>query len=51
MKLVAIIFDGETKIQQGSSWGGGGNSAYYVMGTCHFARKIGTRNFVNSGGF
>ena len=31
--------------------GGGGNSTYYVMGTCHFARKIGTHNSVNSGGF
>ena len=35
MKLVAIIFDGETEIQQGSSREGG-NSAYYVTGTCHF---------------
>ena len=33
------------------SRGGGGNSTYYVMGTCHFARKIGTHNSVNSGGF
>ena len=31
--------------------GGGGNSTYYVMGTWHFARKIGTHNSVNSGGF
>ena len=32
--------------------GGGGNSTYYVMmGTCHFARKIGIHNSVNSGGF
>ena len=31
--------------------GGGGNSNYYVTGTCHFARKIGTHNSVNSGGF
>ena len=28
-----------------------GNSTYYVIGTCHFARKIGTHNSVNSGGF
>ena len=31
--------------------GAGGNSTYYVTGTCHFARKIGTHNSVNSGGF
>ena len=31
--------------------GGGGNSTYYVTGTCHFAQKIGTHNSVNSGGF
>ena len=31
--------------------GGGGNSTFYVTGTCHFARKIGTHNSVNSGGF
>ena len=35
----------------GSLWGGGGNSTYYVKRTCHFARKIGTHNSVNSGGF
>ena len=33
------------------SSGGGGNSAYYVTGTCHFSRKIGTHNSVNYGGF
>ena len=29
----------------------GGNSTYYVTGTCHFAWKIGIHNSVNSGGF
>ena len=37
------------KISRGG--GGGDNSTYYVMGTCHFARKIGTHYSVNSGGF
>ena len=31
--------------------GGGGNSTYYVTGTCHFARRIGTHSSVTSGGF
>ena len=29
----------------------GGNSTYHLMGTCRFARKIGTHNSVNPGGF
>ena len=31
--------------------GGGSNSTYYMTDTCHFARKIGTHNSGNSGGF
>ena len=38
-------------LHRGKLGGGGGNSTYYVTGTCHFARKIGTHNSVNSGGF
>ena len=30
---------------------GGDISTYFLTGTCHFARKIGTHNSVNSGGF
>ena len=30
--------------------GGGGISTYFQTRTCHFARKIGTHNSVNSGG-
>ena len=29
----------------------GGDSTNYVTGACHFARKIGTHNSVDSGGF
>ena len=29
----------------------GGILTYFLTGTCHFARKIGTHNSVNSGGF
>ena len=39
------------RLQEAASGGGGGNSAYYVTGTCHFARKIGTHNSVDSCGF
>ena len=35
----------------GFSSRGGGISTYFLTGTCHFARKIGTHNSVNSGGF
>ena len=31
--------------------GGGGMSTCHLTGTYHFARKIGTNNSVNSGGF
>ena len=27
------------------------HSTYFVIGTCHFARKIDTHDSVNSGGF
>ena len=33
------------------SGGGGDISTYHLTGTCHFARKIGTHNSINSGGF
>ena len=34
----------------GNHGGGGGFSTHFLTGTCHFARKIGTNNSVNSGG-
>ena len=46
--LIVVSCKGSTSKNLG---GGGGNSTYYVTGTCHFAQKIGTHNFVNSGGF
>ena len=44
-------FDRQNRSGCNFTSGGGGNSTYYVMGMCHFARKIGTHNSVNSGGF
>ena len=56
MIMVDGIFVGfcESQAQRGAfhpRGRGGGNSIYHATGTCHFARKIGTHNSLNSGGF
>ena len=51
LNLEIAHFSKLCKVHLTRGGGGGGNATSYVTGACHFARKIGTHNSVNSGGF